>query len=452
MKPVILTGNPSIRLLLVVLCILLISCTGHKQKEILPNFIIFFADDMGYGDLGCYGHPVITTPQLDGMADEGIRLTSFYSGAPVCSPSRAALLTGRYPIHAGMPNNTGPGSDIHLPEDQLLIPEILKKAGYRNMAIGKWHLGHQSNKLMPTGRGFDHFFGLPYSNDMIRPWVQTDKPLYLFRDTIAEGDTVDQRFLTLRYTEEAIKFISSDQEIPFFLYLAYSMPHLPVSTVEEHSGRSAAGLYGDVIQSIDWSVGQVLSKLEELGMSENTLVIFTSDNGPWHNLPDRMLQGGNERWHTGSKGLLRGAKGTTYEGGFRVPCIIRWPALIPRGQVSSEIASAIDFLPTLAKAAGVDIPAGHAIDGYDLLPFLKGTSPSPRTEFIYSLGTRFEAFREGPWKYRNGQSNEEEELFHLDRDPSEMYNIIDRYPETARYMKEKLRGYAENFQAELAHE
>jgi arylsulfatase A-like enzyme len=424
----------------------------QTKKETIPNFIIFFADDLGYGDLGCYGHPVIVTPNLDRLASEGLRLTSFYCGASVCSPSRAALLTGRYPIHAGMPYNTGPGSQLHLPEDQLLIPEILKQAGYRTMAIGKWHLGHQSDKLMPTGRGFDHFFGLPYSNDMIRPWVQTDEPLRLFRDTCPEGDTVDQRFLTDLYTEEAIKFITSDPGQPFFLYLAYSMPHLPVSTSDEHTGKSRAGLYGDVIQTIDWSVGQVLSTLEELGIGENTLVIFTSDNGPWHNLPDRMLQRGNERWHTGSKGLLRGSKGTTYEGGFRVPCIMRWPSMIPAGQVSSEMASTIDFFPTISKAVGVNIPEGYVLDGYDLTPFLMGTSPSPRIEFIYSQGTWFEALREGSWKYRNGQRSDEEELYHLDRDPSEMYNVIERYPETAQRLKEKLRAYAENYRADFKNE
>ncbi|MEC7906040.1 MAG: sulfatase-like hydrolase/transferase, partial [Verrucomicrobiota bacterium] len=209
-----------------------------------PNFVVLFADDMGYGDLSCYGHPTTRTPNLDRMAAEGARLTSFYCGAPVCSPSRAALLTGRYPIHAGMPRNTGPSSENHLPLDQVLIPQLLAPAGYNTMAVGKWHLGHQNDDVMPTGRGFDHFFGLPYSNDMIKPWVQTDRPMHLYRDT-KEIEAVghDQHYLTVRYTEAAVSFIqrSARDREPFFLYLAYSMPHLPVMTMHERSGRSKGG-------------------------------------------------------------------------------------------------------------------------------------------------------------------------------------------------------------------
>ena len=377
-------------LICLILCIAISGLTTQSADK--PNFIVLFADDMGYSDLSSYGHPTTRTPHLDRMAAEGVRLTSFYCGAPVCSPSRAALLTGRYPIHAGMPRNTGPDSEVHLPQDQILIPQLLKPVGYQTMAVGKWHLGHQNDDVMPTGRGFDDFFGLPYSNDMIKPWVQTDRPMYLYKGT-TELEEVghDQHYLTIRYTEAAVSFIqnSTKNRKPFFLYLAYSMPHLPVMTMHERSGRSAGGHYGDVIETIDWSAGRILQELDELGIDKNTLVVFTSDNGPWHNLPDRMLQAGNERWHTGNAGLLRGAKGSTYEGGLRVPGIFRWPGVIPKGRVSSEMASTIDLLPTIAAAAGTNVR--KKIDGYDILPFLKGERASPRKEYYFSQSDFFEA-------------------------------------------------------------
>tara|TARA_B100000519_G_scaffold76076_1_gene65468 strand:- start:112 stop:1443 length:1332 start_codon:yes stop_codon:yes gene_type:complete len=431
-----------------ILCIAISGLTVQSADK--PNFIVLFADDMGYSDLSSYGHPTTRTPHLDRMATEGVRLTSFYCGAPVCSPSRAALLTGRYPIHAGMPRNTGPGSDVHLPKDQTLIPQLLKPVGYETMAVGKWHLGHQNDDVMPTGRGFDDFFGLPYSNDMIKPWVQTDRPMYLYKGT-AKLEEVghDQHYLTVRYTEVAISFIqnSAKNRKPFFLYLAYSMPHLPVMTMHERSGRSAGGHYGDVIETIDWSAGRILQKLDELGIDKNTLVVFTSDNGPWHNLPDRMLQAGNERWHTGSVGLLRGSKGSTYEGGLRVPGIFRWPSVIPKGRVSSEMASTIDLLPTIAAAAGTNVR--NKIDGYDILPFLKGESASPRYEYYFSQSDFFEAVRQGPWKYRLRTSADEAELYHVDRDPSEMYNVIDRYPDIAQNLDKALRTKAKLIGAKL---
>ena len=435
-------------LICLILCIAISGLTAQSADK--PNFIVLFADDMGYGDLSSYGHPTTRTPHLDRMAAEGVRLTSFYCGAPVCSPSRAALLTGRYPIHAGMPRNTGPGSDVHLPKAQTLIPQLLKPVGYETMAVGKWHLGHQNDDVMPTGRGFDDFFGLPYSNDMIKPWVQTDRPMYLYKGT-TELEEVghDQHYLTVRYTEAAVSFIqnSAKNRKPFFLYLAYSMPHLPVMTMHERSGRSAGGHYGDVIETIDWSAGRILQELDELGIDKNTLVVFTSDNGPWHNLPDRMLQAGNERWHTGNAGLLRGSKGSTYEGGLRVPGIFRWPSVIPKGRVSSEMASTIDLLPTIAAAVGANV--SKKIDGYDILPFLKGESPSPRNEYYFSQSDFFEAVRQGPWKYRLRTSAEEAELYHVDRDPSEMYNVIDRYPDIAQNLDKALRAKAKLIGAKL---
>lgn len=445
--------------MLVSLVIASSGCGRQEEPEDQPGVIILFADDMGYGDLECYGHPNIRTPNLNRMAARGIRLTSFYAAAPVCSPSRAGLLTGRYPVRCGMPHNTGPGSDNHLPVSEITIAQALKKAGYRTMAIGKWHLGHSRDEYMPTSRGFDRFFGLPYSNDMIKPWVQTDRPLRLFKDLEPIEDTVDQRSLTVRYTRQAQEFIRSSKGRPFFIYLAYSMPHLPVNTSDGFRGNSVAGLYGDVIQTIDWSAGQIMQTLEEEGAEDNTLLVFTSDNGPWHNLPPRMLQGGNEPWHAGSAGLLKGSKGTTYEGGMREPCIIRWPAKIPAGQVSSEPASTLDLFPTILTAAGVDLPGDRTIDGDNILPMLRGPGPSPARYFFYGRGTRLEAVRNGHWKYRISHyvigdqpdgPGPFPELYNLDLDPAEMYNVADRYPDVAEEMDRVLRVMAEELQATVA--
>lgn len=416
-----------------------------------PNFIILFADDMGYGDLGCFGNPVIRTPHLDRMAAEGTRFTSFYAAAPVCTPSRAGLLTGRNPIRAGQPNNTGPETKGGLPLSEVLLPQVLKPLGYRTMAIGKWHLGYQPREYLPTSRGFDHWFGLPYSNDMIPPWVKTDVPLRLYRDTEPVEESPKQEDLTERYTEEAVKFIQGAGKNPFFLYLPYAMPHLPVSA-SSMSGKSRGGLYGDVIETIDWSAGRILATLKQQGIDSNTMVVFCSDNGPWHNLPPRMLAKGVEPWHTGTKNLLRGAKGTSYEGGPRVPGIARWPGVIREGEVSMDPASTLDLFPTVANAAGAKIPADRAYDGYDLLPYLRGGAPAPRNEFYYVVGNVVEAVREGPWKYRRGQSggsNGEAELFHLDWDPAEQYNLAGRHPELAARLGEKLKKYAEEVGGKL---
>jgi arylsulfatase A-like enzyme len=409
-----------------------------------PNFIVLFADDMGYGDLACYGNPVIRTPNLDRMAMEGTRFTSFYAAAPVCTPSRVGLLTGRHPIRAGQPNNTGPETQGGLRLSEILLPQVLKQLGYRTMAIGKWHLGYQPREYLPVSRGFDQWFGLPYSNDMIPPWVKTNVPLRLYRDAEPVEESPDQSNLTERYTEEALKFISAPRNEPFFLYMPYAMPHLPVSA-SSRKGKSRAGLYGDVIETIDWSAGEILRTLKQRGSDRNTMVVFSSDNGPWHNLPERMLAKGVEPWHTGTKNLLRGAKGTSYEGGPRVPGIMRWPGVIQAGQVNMDAASTLDLFPTLVKAAGGTMPADRKYDGYDLLPMLRSGGPSPRNEFFYCVGNVLEGVREGPWKYRRGRSGGsagEVELFHLDQDPAEQYNLAGRYPEIAERLAGRLKEYA----------
>ena len=433
-------------------------CSGRGRMSEPPNIVLFFADDLGYGDLSCYGHPTIRTPHLDQMASEGVRLTSFYAAAPYCTPSRVGLLTGRYPVRTGQYNNLGPSSIEGLSLDEVLISQVLKARGYKTIAIGKWHLGHNPVDYLPTSRGFDSYLGLLYSNDMIRPWIQTDKPMHLFRDLeIIEEHPVDQDTLTERYTEEAVRFIESSGDSPFFLYFPHSMPHLPVRTSSNFRGRSQAGLYGDVIETIDWSVGRVLETLKETGQDKNTLVIFTSDNGPWLNLPPRMLQEGNERWHSGSKGLLRGAKGTTYEGGHRVPAIFRWPAILPAGRESEQMATTLDLFNAIISAAGAEIPEGRVIDGLDILPFLKGEASSPREEFFYFLSNRLEGVRSGEWKLRvtsrkePGSDNDAVsiELFHLGRDPGENYNVADRHPDIVARLYERMREFATELEAKV---
>jgi arylsulfatase A len=307
-----------------------------------PNIVLILADDLGYGDLASYGHPTIRTPRLDRLAQQGVRLTSYYSGSALCTPARAALLTGRYGARVGLPNVLGPESKLGLRQGELTLASALRGAGYQTMAIGKWHLGHASPEQLPTGHGFDAWFGLPYSNDMMPPFVQTTVPLRAYRNAAPlEGD-VDQDTLTDRYTTEATTFIArAAAKGPFFLYLAHSMPHLPIHASARFRGRSPAGLYGDVIEMLDASTGEIVDALDRAGVAERTIVVFVSDNGPWIDLPARMLQGGNVAWHTGLSGL-RGWKNTTYEGGPR------------------------------ATAGGAALPRDVALDGRDLRAFLAG--------------------------------------------------------------------------------
>jgi len=426
-----------------------LSCSSPGEETTKPNIIIIFTDDMGYGDLGCYGHPNIETPRLDHMADQGVRLTSFYVGASVCSPSRAALLTGRYPIR-NMPFNTGPGSTNGLPTDEVTLADLLSGEGYATMAIGKWHLGHQP-EFLPTSRGFDRFYGLPYSNDMILPWcpwLSEEDTLALYKDAVPVREVgFDQDDLTLNYTKEALKFIESSAGSPFFLYLAHSMPHLPVSTSEQFKGRSEGGLYGDVIETIDWSAGQILDKLAEVGVADETIVVFTSDNGPWITMPDRMLQRGVERWHAGSTGMLNGSKGSTYEGGFRVPAIVKWPGVVPEATVCHDMASTMDLFVTLAEAGGADIPDDRTIDGMNITPLLAGEEKGLRDTYYFVQGKSLQAVRSGDFKLRiTGKTGTE--LFNLSTDPGERINLSADYPEKVQ----ELTGMMESFARETGAE
>ena len=437
-----------VRILAPVVCVL----GFHSDVLAQPNVIVLFADDLGYGDLSSYGHPTIRTPELDRMAEEGVRLTSFTVVASVCTPSRGGLLTGRYPIRH-LPHNLGPDSKNGLPLSETLIAEPLREHGYRTMMIGKWHLGHAEDAYMPSSRGFDHYYGLLYSNDMIRPWVRTDVPLHVFRDLEPIREPLRQDTLTVTYTKEAIRFIREARHAPFFLYLAYGMPHVPVYPAPHREGLSRAGRYGDVIETIDWSVGEILRTLRAEGLDENTIVIFTSDNGPWQAMPDRMLQTNvmplHEPvlpWHSGSAGHLRGCKGTTFEGGFRVPFIARWPGRIPAGQVSAEMLSSLDLFPTLLHAAGVPVPDGLELDGSNALPFLEGWAASPRTTFYYYGDDRIEGIRQGFWKLHvphQAGGPGDPALYHLDEDPGERHDRAHLHPEVVARLQALMEEFDE---------
>jgi arylsulfatase A-like enzyme len=416
-------------------------------QEVKPNMVIVLADDLGWGDLGCYGHPSIRTPNLDRMAAEGMRFTDFYSAAEVCTPSRAALLTGRYPIRSGMCHDRyrvlRRDSAGGLPAEEVTIAQALKSQGYATACLGKWHLGNYANDPAhhPRRHGFDHYFGLPHSNDM-NPTPAAPKgatarldqqaqwwaaPLYRNEERIE--CPADQTTLAGRYTEEAVKFILAHKDRPFFLYLAHTFPHVPLFASGQFKGQSRRGLYGDVVEEIDWSVGRVLDTLRRERLDRKTLVFFTSDNGPW------LIQGEAG----GSAGLLRDGKGSTWEGGMREPGIAWWPGRVPAGVITHELASTMDLFTTCLSLAQAEIPKARAVDGVDLRPLLMGTGKSPRQVFFYYRGTQLYAARKGPFKahfitqaaygpekpVRHGPPL----LFHLGHDPSERFNIAARHPE-----------------------
>ena len=454
-----------LRLCALLCCVLVLSACQHPSATPPgpPNIVLIFADDLGYGDLSSYGHPTIHTPRLDRMAQEGIKLTSFYVAAPVCTPSRAALMTGRFPIRLGMPGNQGPDSQGGIPADEQTLAEALKAQGYRTAAFGKWHLGSTPG-FFPTDHGFDEYFGLLYSNDMIPPWVNTERPLHLYRNTTpTDEQPVDQRMLTKRYTEEAVRVIREAQGQPFFIYLPYSMPHLPVYASEERTGHSKGGRYGDVIEELDWSTGRILDVLTEEGLDDNTLVIFTSDNGPWRNMPPRMYETEPvEKWHGGTTGSLRGAKATTYEGGFRVPALLRWPGHIPVGQVSAEIATTMDLHRTILHLAGAAMPE-KPLDGLNLWPMLTQQDASPHDYYYYFWINRLDAIRDATWKLRIAPPAEswishevqeeppvETALFNLMNDPFEQFNLAAEHPDVVARLRAQMVAFAEETGASLA--
>ncbi len=425
-----------------------------------PNIVVIFCDDLGYGDLGTFGHPTIRTPHLDQMAHEGQKWTNFYVGASVCTPSRAALMTGRLPIRSGMCSNKRrvlfPDSGGGLPASEVTIAEALKPCGYRTACVGKWHLGHLP-QFLPTQHGFDHYFGIPYSNDMDQvPGTpgyrrfpdQADPAQYnvpLMRQTEIIERPADQTTITRRYTEESVRFIKSTDGAPFFLYLAHSMPHIPLFRSDEFAERSLRGLYGDVIEEIDWSVGQVLDAVRSL--DRKTLVVFSSDNGPWLT----FHQNG------GSAGLLRGGKGGTYEGGMREPTIFWGPGIVHPGVVM-KLGATMDLLPTLCALAGADRPTDRPLDGYDLSATLRGDDANhPRNTVIYYRGTQIFAVRKGPYKahfitrseYGRDKrvTHERPLLHHLEHDPSEKYDVGEDHPDVIAEIREIVTAHKDSLTA-----
>ncbi len=446
----------------------------RKETERFPNVIIIFTDDQGYADLGCYGAEGFTTPNLDRMAEEGMRFTSFYVSQAVCSASRASLLTGCYAERVSIRGAFMPWTENGLHPDEETIAELLKKKGYATAIFGKWHLGHHK-EFLPMQHGFDEYFGLPYSNDMWpvdysgRPVTQKDPggspeklfypvlPLIEGSEKVAEILTLDdQATLTTQYTERAIRFIDYNKARPFFLYVPHSMAHVPLGVSEKFKGKSKQGLYGDVIMEIDWSVGEILKTLKRYDLEEHTLVIFASDNGPWLNF-------GN---HAGSAYPLREAKGTAWEGGVRVPCIMRWTRRIPAGATCDKMAATIDILPTLAAIVGAPLPS-NSIDGVNILPLMQAEEDAnPRDHFFFYYGRELRAVRKGQWKlyfphgfnsysgvvpgsdgypgpYNFAQTGLE--LYDLERDISETLDVAAQHPDIV----EELQTLAEKARDDL---
>ncbi len=362
-----------------------------------PNMIIILVDDMGFADLHMDGNPVIRTPNIDQMARDGLQLTSLYT-APLCTPTRGMLLTSRYPVRTGLINVTGPESPQGIRTEDVTIAEALKASGYRTAMFGKWHIGDfdTNPEWNPTKHGFDQFLGLPYSHDYNPP---AGVPMYRNLDKVEQP--VKYNLLTQRYTEEAIRFIRSAPNEPFFVYIAHNMPHIPVGTSDAFKGHSRAGRYGDAVEEVDWSVGQIMSTLRQLGIDRNTIVVFQSDNGPWVVAAERTYgrgdRGEKRRGEVGWAGLLRGSKGTTYEGGVRVPGIVRWPGVIPAGGVSADIVSVMDWYPTFVKLAGGTLAANRPLDGIDISAFLEGKAPDPRHEIVLYGGAQIHAVRQDSW-------------------------------------------------------
>ena len=426
---------------------LLISCGLHAAQDATPkpNFIVIFCDDMGYADIGPFGAQGYATPNLDRMATEGMVFTDFHVGRAVCSPSRAAILTGSYPKRVSVNGNFMPTSQTGLDPTEFTIAEVLKQQNYATACFGKWHLGHQP-EFLPTNQGFDEFYGLPYSHDMWDQHPENDSkyhfpslPLYEGANVINPALTVtDQEAHTRKLTERTMQFIEQNKTTPFFIYLPHPLPHVPLLMGPNFKGKTDRGAYGDVVEELDWSVGKILDALNANGLRENTLVIFTSDNGPW-------LRYGN---HGGSAGPLREGKGTFFEGGFRVPCIISWPGTIPEGAVNRRFAATLDLLPTFAALAGAPLPTDRVIDGQDISPLLRDEeTPNYERTFYYYQGPNLSAVRHGPWKlilpgsYTVWEKGHDGlpglkrtrppiplSLYNLDTDVSETTNVADQHP------------------------
>ena len=421
-----------------------------------PNFVIIFTDDQGYGDLGCFGSTTIRTPNLDQLAKEGRKFTSFLSGSSVCTPSRAALLTGSYPKRVGLAKGVlFPGSDTGLNPEEHTIADHLKQQGYATACFGKWHLGHHPETL-PRQNGFDVYFGIPYSNDMNHPdnkrtapggpkgmdelWSDPQSALTKWKTPLVENEKiielpVDQRTITRRCTDRGVAFIEQNKDRPFFLYLPYSMPHIPLYVPDEVRDPDPKRAYINTIEHLDTEVGRIFKTLRDLKLAENTYVIFSTDNGPWLSF----------KHHGGSAGPLRDGKMTTFEGGQRVPTIMWAPGRIPAGTETDGLASTIDILPTIAALTGIPLPADRAVDGLDLSGLLKGDAKSPRREFLYySRNGQLEGIREGDWKLletktAKEQAKPEPMLFNLATDIGEKKNVAAEHPEIVNRLRQRMK-------------
>jgi arylsulfatase A len=411
-----------------------------------PNIVFIFCDDLGYGDIGCYGS-TLRTPHIDSLAKDGMRFTNLDSADPVCSPSRAALLTGRYPTRVGVPRVFFPQDTDGLSLDEKTLADVLKERGYRTACIGKWHLG-RPDRYLPTNRGFDSYFGIPYSNDM--------NPRSLLEGTKVVEEPAQLETLTQRYTQHAVDFIRQSSGAPFFLYMPHTFPHIPLAASDRFRGKSKVGLYGDVIEELDWSVGEVLSELKRQGLDGNTLVMFSSDNGPWYQ---------------GSPGRLRGRKGTTYEGGVREPFIARWTGKIPAGRACEATASLMDVFPTIANLCGGTLPQ-KPLDGVDIWPLLTGRQPAVEREpLLYFDNWDLQCARWKQWKLHVARHNSEPydappvggrrnfvlpkpELYDLSRDPQESYDVApenqDVVAEISSRIEKLLAGFPEPVQKAYA--
>ncbi|MBL8174833.1 MAG: sulfatase [Bryobacterales bacterium] len=426
------------------------------QQRALPNIVMIYADDLGSGDLGCYGNPTIRTPHLDRMAAEGMRFTQFYSAAPLCSPSRAALMTGRYPVRSGINFVLFPDSKGGLPATEVTMAQMLRQRGYATQIVGKWHLGHLA-QFLPTRHGFDHYFGIPFSNDMsfdtnvvydeinkqfqrtrattVRERYRNLPGIPLMRDENVIESEPDQTQLTPRYTAEASAFIrkSAQAKKPFFLYFAHTFPHVPLFASPRFRGKSKRGLYGDAVEEMDWSVGEILKLLAELKIDENTLVLFSSDNGGAVSLGE----------HGGSNGALREGKATTWEGGVREPFIARWKGRIQPSQLSTAVASTLDIFPTLAQLTGGIPKDNPPLDGADLAPLLWGNAARPQRDFFYYHAGRLRAIRRGPWKLH--QNGENWELYNVETDIPERFNVAAAHPDLVAQLKESIAAQQASF-------
>jgi arylsulfatase A-like enzyme len=392
-----------------------------------PNFLVIFTDDQGYGDLGCYGSETLRTPRIDQLAKEGTRFTSFYAQV-VCGPSRSALLTGRYPVRS---------LGWSMPASEITIAEKLKEAGYATGCVGKWDVSNRAavRERMPNAQGFDYYYGTLGANDNGR--------VTLHENNQQVGQTDDMASLTRVYTDKSIEFLTKHKDQPFFLYLAHTMVHSVIDASEEFRGKSRGGLYGDTVEELDFHTGRLLDALDKLGLADNTLVIFTTDNGPWNNLQENLRKKHNGQIAWGSSGPLREGKGSTYEGGIRVPCIARWPGRVPAGQTSDAIFATIDFLPTFAALAGFPVPADRAMDGIDQAPLLLGQRTQGREDYLYFCQGELHAIRKGNWKlilpdrkkfygYIKDKGSGKQELYDLETDIGEKTNLAQEHPQRVK--------------------